>query len=89
MEGSGGDAAAPSLGLMKGVMLCNRPVPPEAVAAQRALNSSAWRTGAVAEVVHPKGRDTVLDEVLMVRSGFHDTEEAISAFAWVVHSSTH
>jgi hypothetical protein len=57
-----GDAAAPSLGLMKGVMLCNRPVPPEAITAQRAAaGGSAFKVGITKELTHPMGRDPLLD----------------------------
>ncbi len=65
MEGDGG-GGAPSLGLMKGVMLCNRPIPAEVTAAAKAAQIGPWKTGVKSELVHPKGRDPLL-EALSVR----------------------
>lgn len=56
-----GDEAAPSLGLMKGVMLCNRPVPMEVIQQQKLQQVGPWKGGIRAELVHPMGRDPLLD----------------------------
>lgn len=56
MDGAAPAPAAPSLGLMKGVMLCNRPLAFDSIAVP-AGPMGPFRTGVVKELVHPIGKD--------------------------------
>ena len=52
----------PSLGLMKGVMLCNRPHGFEAALSAPLGPLGPFRVGVVSEMVHPKGNNRQIFE---------------------------